>query len=92
MSTVTTLPPMAAIAAAPLLGGARTSTAAALASVGGAASILGAQTDLNTAVQLAQATPQELARRAEDGDDRAKHILDQAEASRRLLSPVDLTA
>lgn len=90
MSTVSSLPSMAAIAAAPFLGGGGAATAVALAGAA-AANIAGTQADVNTAVQLAQATPQQLARMAADGDDRAQHILDQAKATRRLLSPVDLT-
>jgi hypothetical protein len=88
MSAVSSLPP---IAAAPFLGAGSAASAAALATLG-AASIVGAQVDVQTAVKLAQATPQDLARMAADGDDRAQHIIDQAETSRRLLSPVDLTA
>lgn len=91
MSTVSSIAPVATLAAAPFLGGAGAAATVALANAA-TANIAGTQADVNTAVQLAQATPQQLARMAADGDDRAQHILDQAKASRRLLSPVDFTA
>jgi uncharacterized metal-binding protein len=89
MSSLSSLAPVATLAAAPLLG-AGTATAVALASVG-ARSIAGTQADLDAAVRLAQATPQELARLAADGDERAQHVLDQARTSQRLLNRLDLT-
>ena len=80
---------VSAMTTAPLLGSG--SAAAATLATMGAASIAGAQVDAQSAVRLAVATPQELTRLAANGDDRAQRILDQAETSRRLLCPVDLT-
>jgi hypothetical protein len=91
MSTVSSIVPVATLTGAPLLGGGGAAATAALASAA-AANIAGTQVDVSTAVRLAQATPLQLAHMASDGDDRAQHILDQAEATRRLLTPVDLLA
>ena len=91
MSTVPSIAPVVTLTGAPLLGGGGVAATAALARAA-TANIAGTQADATSAVQLAQATPQQLARMAADGDDRARHILEQAKASRRLLSPVDLTA
>lgn len=86
MSSVSSLP---MVMSAPFLGGG--STAAMAQAVLGQATISGVQTDATTAARLVETTPQDLAILAANGNERAKHILDKAEASRRLLSPVDMT-
>jgi len=93
MSSVSSLAPAAVapvVTAAPFLGGSAAPVTAALASLG-SNSISGVQADLDAAIQLSEATPQQLALLAANGDQRAQRILARAEASRRLLSPVDLT-
>lgn len=82
-------PPVPPVTATPLAGG--TTLPADLVTVG-STGIAETQASVASTVQLALATPQELQALADSGNQQAAHILEEAAASRRLLSPVDLTA
>ncbi len=82
-------PPVAPVTAAPRAGG--TTLPADLVTVAGTG-IAETQAYLASTTQLALATPQQLQVLADNGNQHAAHILEAAAASRRLLSPVDLTA
>ena len=58
----------------------------------GSTGITETQNYQQTAIQLAQATPQELARLAADGNGHAREILAQQAAVQKLLSPAGLSA
>ena len=83
------VPPVPPVTAAPFAGGTNLSTD--LATVGGTG-IGATQAYVASTVQLAQASPQQLQVLADEGNQRAARILEEAATSRRLLSPVDVTA
>jgi hypothetical protein len=58
----------------------------------GSSGIASTQAYQQTAIQLAQETPQQIAQLAADGNSEAKQILAREAASRKLLDRVDVTA